>query len=603
MASKPSSPGFLAKVAQLVRAAPADTPDSQDSEQSDFAPSNLQARIDGKRRDDQVRRREFEHLRKIRASANAGVVGWPPASAFQVNSSFNPEEMTSDDRAHTVKKIDAIEAHMSANWVQRKPGPPMEGKAERRTKPPQDVPVLTQISSTSARTITLNAASPKPSTPPPEAPTAPADGGDSEMDLDFTSYLNETAAFQAAAPEPVASSPAPVPAASAPVTAKAAKAANTKATPAAPARKDAGHSSGFSESRLESHELGLGTDNPALQDAAFRFAEGDFAGAEAALLAVVQDPAGDADQADACACAVLDLYRATDQSASFDVVAIEYAQRFGRSAPEWYSIPMLLKQAAQSATPTAPVGKSVWTCPPLLDTTAVAQMAAAQHGSTRHLNWSNLKTIAPDAVPALTRNFTQWTEQPLALVFGGVEVLNAVLEAATVVEQRDTVPGWWLLRMEALRIQGLHELFETVALDYCITYDVSPPSWLEADCTFSVAATEDAGFPKLDADSVLPSFVDTRAPDSLELRGELLGDAVQALDKLMGRNPVGEPLVIHCQKLMRVDFSAAGSMLNWFAQRRAEGVEVELVQVPRLIGVFLMLMGIGEQVSLSISTK
>jgi ABC-type transporter Mla MlaB component len=146
-------------------------------------------------------------------------------------------------------------------------------------------------------------------------------------------------------------------------------------------------------------------------------------------------------------------------------------------------------------------------------------------------------------------------------------------------------------------------MFEEVALDYCITYDVSPPSWLEADCTFSLTQEHETEGPSAFLESVPPGFVDTRSPDSLELRGELLGDATAALARLHARGHAGEPLVIHCQRLIRIDFSAAGSMLNWLTAQQALGVEVDFVQVPRLVGTFMQVMGIADLARVAVSLK
>ena len=563
MASKSSPSGFLAKMAKLVRAAPEpDMDDSEQSQQPDFSHSDLQARIEGKRRDDQVRKREFDHLRKVRASAGLGSLGLAAQARFAVSSSFNPEEVTSAARLHTLKKIDAIEAYMGEH-LQRKRQQDQAGRKPVAAAPAgaarRDVPVLTQSIEGPQRTTMLRDVA---------VPHAPLDDPESDMDLDFTGI----------------SAPAPLQAAEEPSSSG-----------------NSSMNSSYSDSRLESQELS-GGDHPALQDAAIRFAEGDVAGAEAALLAVMQDAALEAAVADRCAWALMDLYRATDQSTAFDVVAIEFAQRFGRSAPEWYSVPHLLRSAT-AAHVEAPQGGAAWSSPPLLTAQAVAQMAAAQQGATRQLQWAALQSLAPDAVPALTRVLTQWAEQPVALVFGAAEVFNAVLEAATVTGQRDADPEWWMLRLEALRVQGAHTLFETVALDYCITYDVSPPSWLEAVCTYSQA--QPAGGDAASAvEQDRPAFVETRAPEGAELRGDLLGDAVPVLERLHARSYiVGDPLVIQCQRLLRVDFSAAGSMLNWLAQRRAEGVDVQFVQVPRLIGVFFQVMGITEHASVAITTK
>ena len=77
MASKDGPTGLLAKMARMLRApaqAPGDAAESVQGHNSELDQKEAQARIAAKRRDDMVRRREFDHLRKVRAQG-AGSVG------------------------------------------------------------------------------------------------------------------------------------------------------------------------------------------------------------------------------------------------------------------------------------------------------------------------------------------------------------------------------------------------------------------------------------------------------------------------------------------------------------------------------------------------
>jgi hypothetical protein len=51
---------------------------------------------------------------------------------------------------------------------------------------------------------------------------------------------------------------------------------------------------------------------------------------------------------------------------------------------------------------------------------------------------------------------------------------------------------------------------------------------------------------------------------------------------------------VSCAKLIRVDFSAAGSILNWVANRENEGCNVQFRDVHRLVGAFFNVIGINE---------
>jgi len=79
--------------------------------------------------------------------------------------------------------------------------------------------------------------------------------------------------------------------------------------------------------------------DPDLEEAAIRFASGDFEGAEAGLREIMTQPPQDGARPDEVWLALFDLYRATGQQDPFDMLAIEFAARFGRSAPLWFSLP------------------------------------------------------------------------------------------------------------------------------------------------------------------------------------------------------------------------------------------------------------------------
>jgi anti-anti-sigma regulatory factor len=79
-----------------------------------------------------------------------------------------------------------------------------------------------------------------------------------------------------------------------------------------------------------------------------------------------------------------------------------------------------------------------------------------------------------------------------------------------------------------------------------------------------------------------------------ELAGQLLGDATESLTPLEVGGASRRILLVACDKLIRVDFSAAGSILNWAAALQAAGCQVVFCNVHRLIAVFFNVIGINE---------
>ena len=72
----------------------------------------------------------------------------------------------------------------------------------------------------------------------------------------------------------------------------------------------------------------------------------------------------------------------------------------------------------------------------------------------------------------------------MQLRFIGADKLENVLKDATPSGDNGVNPAWWKLRMEVLRVMHRPDEFELVALDYCVTYEVSPPSWDSARCEY-----------------------------------------------------------------------------------------------------------------------
>jgi anti-anti-sigma regulatory factor len=229
------------------------------------------------------------------------------------------------------------------------------------------------------------------------------------------------------------------------------------------------------------------------------------------------------------------------------------------------------------------------------------------------LSWMKLSSIDEAALEGLTKLFTEWASQPVQLRFIGADNLERILNKATPSGDPSVNPAWWKLRMEALRVMHRPDEFELVALDYCVTYEVSPPSWekgrceyksLEADGSYAGGHTivGDAFHDSLSSGTSM-SYTDSNGPgpnsqmsniSTVELAGQVLGDATEALgildDKLMG----ADVMVISCERLIRIDFSAAGTLLNWASTRQSEGHQVQFVQVHRLVAAFFNVVGISE---------
>jgi ABC-type transporter Mla MlaB component len=387
-------------------------------------------------------------------------------------------------------------------------------------------------------------------------------------------------------------------------------------TPAGPPAEPGGSSSGFSASKLFAIDVEEFAHDPELEEASIRFANGDDDGAEAGLMEVLA-PHGSRIDHDETWLALFDLYRATGRQERFETAAIDFAGRFGRSAPQWFSIPEAVGRMRAPAIASAGGTQQPanWTCPATLGTQTVAAATAALGKAQPpwRLSWAKLQTIDEGAVEGLTKLFTQWASQPVQLRFIRADNFEKVLKNATPSGDKSVNPALWKLRMEVLRVMHRPDEFELVALDYCVTYEVSPPSWDSARCEYK-PLQEDGSYIEghtIVGDAFRDSlssgmgngYSDTHAAgvnsqmsniSTVELAGQILGDATEALDMLESKLMGADVMIISCTRLIRIDFSAAGSLLNWVTSRQAEGRQVQFVEVHRLVAAFFNVIGISE---------
>jgi anti-anti-sigma regulatory factor len=191
--------------------------------------------------------------------------------------------------------------------------------------------------------------------------------------------------------------------------------------------------------------------------------------------------------------------------------------------------------------------------------------------------------------------------------------LERALQALTPSGDRTVEPLCWRLRMDALRVMKLIDTFELVALDYCVTFEVSPPSWQEAQCHCELQGLSDPA--EAEAEDIRSHWhdhstwedslrhpsssssadpLDDETPATVELSGEILGDANEVLVRLEKGLENSSRLVVSCARLIRVDFSAAGSILNWAAMQQSLGRQIQFRDVNRMVAAFFNVIGISE---------
>ena len=89
---------------------------------------------------------------------------------------------------------------------------------------------------------------------------------------------------------------------------------------------------------------------------------------------------------------------------------------------------------------------------------------------------------------------------------------------------------------------------------------------------------------------------------SVELSGQLVGDIGDTMKKMNAQLGNASIVNVSCSKLIRVDFIAAGDLLNWVLARRSENRTVSFIEAQRLVALFFGAMGITEHARVKVRT-
>ena len=581
--SKPADPkegdSFFRKVARFVANPTTDWAEinsRQDDPEGDLAKAELRAMVERKRRNDFVRKRELDMLRRIRRE---GLTPDQLAALAASQSKLGDDERISEPNSKIdlgVKaKIDEIEQQMVG-----------ESFATTQAVPKQ-APGFFETSTRPVAFASTNSAPPA---------TDPPGGRVSEF-----STPKEVQRLSAPTPPAAVTMGAAIP----PLSGSAASRLPELPLLDIPLSFTLADSTALVEVQELVHD-------PELDEAVIAFANADYESSEHALTELVR-PSGSRNLHGETWLVLFDHYRATGAQGKFEVLAVEYAQQFGLSAPQWFSMPKLVAESARQAnrSPMGKAGQVSWTAPSTLraEDVSVLQRRCETLPMPWVFDWGALDDIEIEAAIQLRQVLRQWAQQQVDQRWiSGDHFLNQLKELAPVGE-RDTDPALWMLRLEALRLANRPDQFDEAAIDYCVTYEVSPPSWERAKCRVRIgsegASTNSPAASTMQSEAQ-SSFLDTGLLDpanstvQVELRGQLSGDISDILRVISGE--VGEASLINisCTKLIRLDFMAAGDLLNWVLQRRSENRMVVFADAHRLVALFFGAMGINEHAKVKV---
>ncbi|WLI89283.1 STAS domain-containing protein [Massilia sp. R2A-15] len=311
---------------------------------------------------------------------------------------------------------------------------------------------------------------------------------------------------------------------------------------------------------------------PVIEEIAIMFANNQAPVAEAMLI----DSLADVGRTERTVWWMLfDLYQGSGRQEAFDDLAIDYASHFETSPPAWNPVlPAAAEKPVTGVTPTESFG-------PLLDESIAPQLErllerAAASAATR-LEFGRVQAVTPEGCARLLTALTVLRAGKRELIVAGAAELAEIVRSTIEIGQRDAPEAPWLLLLELLQLMNREKDFEETAMDYCVTYELSPPSF---EAPANVATAADARAPSRSDRFMLPVLID--------------GGADKLFDAIDAYAAQSDPVVLDCSRLARVDYNAAAGLHKRLRALAAAGKTVELRDINHLVAALFKLMGFTE---------
>lgn len=322
---------------------------------------------------------------------------------------------------------------------------------------------------------------------------------------------------------------------------------------------------------------------PVIEEAAILFANGQTDMIEPILLhAIADDAVGSTPQT--VWGMLFDLYQITGQREKFETLSLDYASKFEMSPPGWIESG---KTETPAVAPRASGSTPGVAFPAKLDAGIVKQLERVKNmagmSNVLRLEFARVAEVDPIGCGLLLSVLKKLQKSGHNLVLVGAAELAEKIRAILAVGRRDETEAPWLLLLELLRLLNREAEFEETSIDYCVTFEVSPPAF-ESPQDKVVTDTEES----IEQDTSEDAEDRFMMPAVIDARNETL------LQHITAHVHKHNPAILDCAKLTRMDFTAAGWLFGGMTPLINSGRIIELHNVNHFVTALCGVMGIKD---------
>jgi anti-anti-sigma regulatory factor len=206
---------------------------------------------------------------------------------------------------------------------------------------------------------------------------------------------------------------------------------------------------------------------------------------------------------------------------------------------------------------------------------ALAQWRAqAGDAAVLRLDFSRITACDDAGCAILLEHVQALVKAKRELIVVAADELEKLLRSCVCVGRKEDGAATWLLLLEVLQLLNREKEFEETSMDYCITFEVSPPSFtppykVETAARQRVAAQSDR--------FMLPPVIE--------------GQTAPLLAAISAYAEQYSALVFDCTHLARMEFAAAGQLLAHLQGLATDQRRVEFREVNHLVAALMRLLG------------
>ena len=334
-----------------------------------------------------------------------------------------------------------------------------------------------------------------------------------------------------------------------------------------------------SETGAGNLEISLSETDPAIEEAAIMFASEQNELAEQMLRAAIQqDMLGDST---GMAWRMLfDLYQITGKEQPFHDLAIDYASKFETSPPTWEAGQPEAEVKSASRPEVTPgvafTGKLDGSIGKLLDRI----QKLSETNALLRVDFARVTEVDPVGCGLLLSTLKKLQKSGKDLVLIGAAELTGKIRSIIEVGRRDETEAPWLLLLEILQLLNRESEFEEASIDYCVTFEVSPPAFVAPKNKIMTGSEEE-------------SAADDDAPDSFAMPATIDGRA-EIIAEILAYAGKHNPVILDCSRLTRVDFNAAGQLLSSLVPLVQSGRLIEFREVNYMVTALFTIVGLKD---------